>query len=115
MEKIKVYKKGVPLYGEEAEEYLEKNYPIKYKERQAIELKKARALAEKQKAREKARKEREEKEAREKPIRERKGLNARLAQMDKQMAPTQLRQSIKRAEVAKFRVRYQEKNAGRER
>ena len=78
-------------------------------------MKKARALAGKQKAREKARKEREEKEAREKPIRERKGLNARLAQIDKQMAPTQLRQAVKRAEVAKFRVRYQEKNAGRER
>lgn len=112
LEKIKVYKEGNPLYGKEAEEYLKKNYPIKYikyKERQAIELKKARALAGKQKAREKARKEREEKEAREKPIRERKGLNARLAQIDKQMAPTQLRQAVKRAEVAKFRVRYQKK------
>ena len=43
----------------------------------------------------------------------RKGLNARLAQMDKQMAPTQLRQSIKRAEVAKFRAKFPNKKDGR--
>ena len=102
LEKIKVYKKGVPLYGEEAEEYLEKNYPIKYKELQAIKLKEARKNA---------RKEQEEKEAREKTAR--KGLNARLAQMDEQMPPTQLRQSAKRAEVAKFRKNHPDKHAGR--
>ena len=44
---------------------------------------------------------------------ERKGLNARLAQMDKQMPPTQLRQSIKRAEVAKFRAKFPNKKDGR--
>ena len=43
----------------------------------------------------------------------RKGLNSRLAQMDKQMAPTQLRQSIKRAEVAKFRAKFPNKKDGR--
>ena len=41
---------------------------------------------------------------------ERVGLNARLAQMDKQMAPTQLRQNAKRAEVAEFRVQFPKKN-----
>ena len=45
----------------------------------------------------------------------RKGLNARLAQMNKQMAPTQLRQAVKRAEVAKFRAKFPNINAGRER
>ena len=43
----------------------------------------------------------------------RKGLCARLAQMNKQMAPTQLRQSIKRAEVAKFRAKFPNKKDGR--
>ena len=114
LKEINVYKKGVPLYGEEAAKYLKKNYPIKYKELQIIiKLKEARNLAEKQKAREKARKEQEEKEAREKPIRERKGLNARLAQMDKQMPPTQLRRAVKRAEVAKFRAKFPNKKDGR--
>ena len=47
------------------------------------------------------------------PQESRKGLNARLAQMDKQMAPTQLRQSIKRAEVAKFRAKFPNKKDGR--
>ena len=43
----------------------------------------------------------------------RKGLNARLAQMSKQMAPTQLRQAVKRAEVAKFRAKFPNKKDGR--
>ena len=43
----------------------------------------------------------------------RKGLCARLAQMSKQMPPTQLRQSIKRAEVAKFRAKFPNKKDGR--
>ena len=43
----------------------------------------------------------------------RKGLNARLAQMNKQMAPTQLRQAVKRAKVAKFRKSQPDKHAGR--
>ena len=47
------------------------------------------------------------------PKKARKGLNARLAQMDKQMAPTQLRQAVKRAEVAKFRKSQPDKHAGR--
>ena len=44
---------------------------------------------------------------------QRKGLNARLAQINKQMAATQLRQSVKRAEVAKFRSEFPNKNDGR--
>ena len=40
-------------------------------------------------------------------------LNARLAQIDKQMAPTKLRQNAKRAEVAKFRAKFLDKNYGR--
>ena len=43
----------------------------------------------------------------------RKGLCARLAQMNKQMAPTQLRQAVKRAEVAKFRAKFPNKKDGR--
>ena len=43
----------------------------------------------------------------------RKGLCARLAQMSKQMAPTQLRQAVKRAEVAKFRAKFPNKKDGR--
>ena len=41
------------------------------------------------------------------PAEQRKELNARLAQMDKQMAPTQLRQNAKRSEIARFRAKYQ--------
>ena len=47
------------------------------------------------------------------PKKARKELNARLAQMDKQMASTQLRQAVKRAEVAKFRKSQPDKHAGR--
>ena len=47
------------------------------------------------------------------PQEARKGLNARLTQMDKQMAPTQLRQAVKRAEVAKFRAKFPNKKDGR--
>ena len=43
----------------------------------------------------------------------RKGLCAQLALMDKQMAPTQLRQAVKRAEVAKFRAKFPNKKDGR--
>ena len=44
---------------------------------------------------------------------ERKELNAHLAQMDKQLPPTQMRQNAKRAEVARFRAKYPKKNDGR--
>jgi antitoxin component YwqK of YwqJK toxin-antitoxin module len=43
----------------------------------------------------------------------RKILNARLRQIDKQMAPTQLRQSVKRSEVAQFRAKFPYKHDGR--
>ena len=43
----------------------------------------------------------------------RKGLCVRLDQINKQMAPTQLRQAVKRAEVAKFRAKFPNKNNGR--
>ena len=49
------------------------------------------------------------------PQKTRQILNARLEQINKQMSATPLRQSIKRSVVAKFRTRYQAKNAGRER
>ena len=42
-----------------------------------------------------------------------KRLNARLVQINEQMAPTQLRQAVKRAEVAKFRKIHSYKHAGR--
>ena len=43
----------------------------------------------------------------------RKAADPRLVQMDKQMTPTQLRQNVKRAEVARFRAKYPNKNDGR--
>jgi hypothetical protein len=43
----------------------------------------------------------------------RKGLNTLLTQIDKQMPPTQLRQSLKRAEVARFRAKFPNKKDGR--
>ena len=44
---------------------------------------------------------------------ERKGLNARLEQINKQMKPSSLRRSAKRTEVAKFRARFPDKTAGK--
>ena len=41
------------------------------------------------------------------------GLNKRLEQMTKQMPPTQLRQTIKRNEVAEFRRKYPKSSDGR--
>ena len=87
-----IFKMGKELYGKEAKEYLKEQYPIEYK---------------------KLYEEKEEKKAREEAKEIRKGLNNRLAQMDKQMAPTQLRQAVKRAEVAKFRKNHPDKHAGR--
>lgn len=43
---------------------------------------------------------------------ERHSLTARLKKIDKEMAPTQLRQAIKRTEVAAFRKKYP-KSSGR--
>lgn len=44
---------------------------------------------------------------------ERDGLNKRLEQITKQMPPTQLRQTIKRNEVAEFRKKYPKSSDGR--
>ena len=44
---------------------------------------------------------------------ERKGLNARLEQINKQMKPSPLRRSAKRTEVAKFRSKFPDRSAGR--
>ena len=49
----------------------------------------------------------------EKPQKERKGLNARLDQISKQMKPSALRKNVKRAEVAKFRAKFPNKKDGR--
>ena len=46
---------------------------------------------------------------------QRRELNNRLKQIDKQIAPTHLRQAVKRVEVAKFRAKFPNKNAGRQR
>ena len=125
-----VYKMGVELKGKEAEEYLKeweekrimaqktcKGLNVRLvqinKQMAPTQLRQAVKRAEVAKFRKIHSDKKEWKKKRIMAQKTRKRLNARLVQINEQMAPTQLRQAVKRAEVAKFRKIHSYKHAGR--